>query len=457
MNEIRKYSRAALAAVALLAPLPASASASDDSLEAPPTISSYADIDRALEETWLLPPGTPWRYFTGKTAPGVTKETMEAAAAKSDEDAATEADTQTRAERREAMRKALEEAVAWSKEGFDDSDWPEGPSPFRYGTEGPGTVLEAFGEDVTTVYLRCALDVPDPGRYERIVVEIPADDGFLFYFNGSETKRRGAGDPLVLPGPAFTSSSKRDLTTRPVPTADLTRTIEDGFNQLAIHAFVHEEDRETFGVAPVVRATFRRTPELDRERFDLVSGVVAAAPEADRERLSVYLDARHAQRTGDVDAAASGYARLTELDPSSPLAWQRRLECHRALGNLAALDTECRERMAAEPTFAMLDTWTRLNLEELGRTPAEVAAALPAWPACSRAAAAWWPPEPRASPGSTRWAWDRWPDRSWRRPWCCPSASRCPDSATPSSSAAPSASAWTRPSAARRWPWPSPS
>ena len=408
------------------------ASASSDSIEPPPSVGSFEEIDRALDGTWLVAPNATWRYFPGEMNPArlaypelmnppqqtpsegdqTADQTVEGAgdAQPSEEKAEEEADeevTETSSEAaaeggagegagkeadedagqadeepapEPAPRRRLDPFI-WAKEGYDDSSWREGSAPFIFG-EQPGdtsdaTVIAEMGSGITSVYMRRSLELTDLNRYERIVAEIPVDDGFMFFLNGSPTKRRGAGSSLIIPGPAFTASSQRDTTTRPIPVADLTRTITSGFNQLAVHAFLHAEDAATFAVHPRVWATFRRDDSIERERYELVKALIEGSGDDAASRLQ-YLESRRAQRSGDWDSAQRGYAELCKLEPENALLWSRLVECHSEMGSLAELDATCREQLALDPSTAMLETWAQFSLEALGRTPQDLAALLPA-------------------------------------------------------------------------------
>jgi len=310
-----------------------------DSIEVTPQLSTYADIDSALVGTVIAPVGGEWRYVPGTAEPSPK--------------------------------------IEWTKAKFDDTAWNSGPAPFYFGTESAGTEVPEMGDGVTSVYMRGVLQVPELKRYGRIVLELPVDDGFLFYFNGSATKRRNAGEPTKTPAFDFSATSARSIATVPIPLADLTRTIRSGANQLALHGLIHVDDDLTFTLAPTLRATFRRSVKFDVERRDFLASLLQPADDAPPSALLAYLEGRFAQRAGDPETAAAHFEDTLALDPSSAPAWARLVECRRSLGTLADLDLECRAAFGRDTTPEMLDAWVHVCLEDLGHTPDEVAGALP--------------------------------------------------------------------------------
>ena len=64
------------------------------------------------------------------------------------------------------------------------------------------------------------------------------------------------------------------------------------------------------------------------------------------------------------------------IDPQSALLLDRQIEVHRELGGLEELEAGLRSQLASG-SGALVDAWTRVCLDELKRTPAFVAGALP--------------------------------------------------------------------------------
>ncbi|MFT5050878.1 MAG: hypothetical protein ACI8QZ_002284 [Chlamydiales bacterium] len=352
MNEIRKRAQRRqpkLLPGILLFTLPAAtlhAAQTDDavsvdavSVEVVPQLRSYVDIDRALTSEVIEPVGGVWRFVPATAEPSTKLE--------------------------------------WTKAGFDESTWSNGPAPFYYGVESSGTEVPELADSVVGVYMRSVLNLDELKRYERIVLELPTNDGFIFYFNGTGTKFRNAGEPAHTPAFDFAATSARTLATVPIPVADLTRTIRSGANQLAIHALIHADDERTFAISPTLRGTLRRSATFDDERSNFLRGLLQPADDAPPSPLATYLEGRCAQRAGDHASGALHFEDTVALDPSSELGWSRLVECRRALGTLAALDAECRAVFGPDTTPEMLEAWTGVCLNDLGHTPGDLAAALP--------------------------------------------------------------------------------
>ena len=52
--------------------------------------------------------------------------------------------------------------LEWTELEFDDSDWLNGKSPFRYGDGSGGTLLSDMPNQYTTVFFRKFFTVPNP-------------------------------------------------------------------------------------------------------------------------------------------------------------------------------------------------------------------------------------------------------------------------------------------------------
>ncbi|MDA0812826.1 MAG: lamin tail domain-containing protein, partial [Verrucomicrobia bacterium] len=76
--------------------------------------------------------------------------------------------------------------AAWRAQGFDDSLWSTGDSPFRYGDGNGGTVLSDMRNSYSTLYLRRTFNVSDVALVSRLTMEIDYDDGFTVWINGTE-------------------------------------------------------------------------------------------------------------------------------------------------------------------------------------------------------------------------------------------------------------------------------
>lgn len=298
-------------------------------------LSTCAEIDAALEGRPILEPDALWRYFPGTAEPSPGLE--------------------------------------WTKPEFDDSGWREGPPPFVFGDTGTqaGTLVDEMADGVTTLYLRRVLDVPDPRAYARILLQIPVDDGYLFYLNGFEDDRLHAGKADERQAFDATATNERGVETRPVPTVDLTLKLKAGENLLALQGLVHAADAGVFAIEPRVWARYASTPEGERERVEALRERVASA-------YLPYLEGRHLQRLGELEAALPHFHEMASLDPAAPEPWERLMECYRRLGRAGELEPRLRELVrTGSDAPALLDVWARIFLVDLRHSPLEIAAVLP--------------------------------------------------------------------------------
>ena len=81
----------------------------------------------------------------------------------------------------------------WLAEDFDDSAWPSGAAPFRYGDGQGGTVLSDMPRKYSTVYLRRTFELQNISQYSFLDLLVDFDDGFLVWINGKLVK--GANAP----------------------------------------------------------------------------------------------------------------------------------------------------------------------------------------------------------------------------------------------------------------------
>ncbi|HAK94978.1 MAG TPA: hypothetical protein DCM87_08230, partial [Planctomycetes bacterium] len=90
--------------------------------------------------------------------------------------------------------------MRWTRLGFEDSAWPEGPSGFGYGDGDDATVLADMQRNYSTLFIRKRFDVADPAAIERLVLRIDYDDGFSAFLNGQPVARRNvaAGIPRAV-------------------------------------------------------------------------------------------------------------------------------------------------------------------------------------------------------------------------------------------------------------------
>ena len=79
--------------------------------------------------------------------------------------------------------KGTQSSGDWRASDFDDSAWPSGAAPFRYGDGQGGTVLADMPRRYSTVYLRRTFEAQNFSRYSVIDLLANFDDGFLVWIN----------------------------------------------------------------------------------------------------------------------------------------------------------------------------------------------------------------------------------------------------------------------------------
>ncbi|MGH9363439.1 MAG: CotH kinase family protein, partial [Thermoanaerobaculia bacterium] len=80
--------------------------------------------------------------------------------------------------------------TAWTGVSFSDGAWEEGPGGFGYGDGDDRTTLLDMEDGYTTVYLRHAFTLDEPGSIATLTLSVRFDDGFVLYLNGAEVVRR---------------------------------------------------------------------------------------------------------------------------------------------------------------------------------------------------------------------------------------------------------------------------
>ena len=86
--------------------------------------------------------------------------------------------------------------LEWTELEFDDSDWLNGSSPFRYGDGNGGTLLSDMPNKYTTVFFRRNFNVANPKDISELDFIVDYDDGFIVWINGEEVLNVGGPDTL---------------------------------------------------------------------------------------------------------------------------------------------------------------------------------------------------------------------------------------------------------------------
>ena len=76
--------------------------------------------------------------------------------------------------------------LEWAEPDFDDSDWPSGASPIRYGDGNGGTVLGDMRNTYSTMFFRRTFTVANPAQISALDLLVDYDDGFVVWINGEQ-------------------------------------------------------------------------------------------------------------------------------------------------------------------------------------------------------------------------------------------------------------------------------
>lgn len=93
----------------------------------------------------------------------------------------------------------------WKKNGYDDSAWSDGVGKMGYKVaenpnEGYDTVLDFGGNEkdkYMRAYFRTTFNVEDKNAISNVIVTMTHDDGYIFYLNGKEIRRKLVADDAV--------------------------------------------------------------------------------------------------------------------------------------------------------------------------------------------------------------------------------------------------------------------
>jgi hypothetical protein len=90
----------------------------------------------------------------------------------------------------------------WTTAGFDASKWKSGPAPLGYSEDDLKTKV-SFGRNAAskpvTTYFRCTVEVPDPAKVEKVLLNLRRDDGAVAYWNGKEVFRSNMPEGAIAP------------------------------------------------------------------------------------------------------------------------------------------------------------------------------------------------------------------------------------------------------------------
>jgi hypothetical protein len=85
--------------------------------------------------------------------------------------------------------------TSWRYMGFNDSEWPAGPSGFGYGDGDDSTIVQRC----RSLFIRKIFRITGRDSITRAVLHVDVDDGFAAYLNGIEIARKNLGTPGTKP------------------------------------------------------------------------------------------------------------------------------------------------------------------------------------------------------------------------------------------------------------------
>ncbi len=155
-------------------------------------------------------------------------------------------------------------STEWTKEGFDDSTWLQGVTPFGYDPGGPypiATELSDMRYSYTTVYMRIPFEMGDPTGLLSLSLEIYNDDGFVAYLNGNDVERSSTvGLAEGIPPTYNATCSNKSPEPSSYEAYDITDdagNLHSGTNWLAIHAINTSTSSSDFIISARLIATWQ--------------------------------------------------------------------------------------------------------------------------------------------------------------------------------------------------------
>lgn len=153
-----------------------------------PSSDTFVPVDRYK----VIAKGDPWKYFEGKTHPGIT----------------------------------------WHHLDFDDESWKTGRTGIGYGDGDDATLLVSMEDGYLAVYTRKTFQVEDASKVQKLQLLADYDDGFVCFLNGQEVARRNV--PVAQDHRTATSSQHEAGESESVDLSPAVPLLRTGWNVLAI-------------------------------------------------------------------------------------------------------------------------------------------------------------------------------------------------------------------------------
>jgi tetratricopeptide (TPR) repeat protein len=243
------------------------------------------------------------------------------------------------------------------------------------GAEGT-TAIEDTPDDQRSPGWRFSL--PEPDRYERLILRVPTNRGFVAELNGQEFHRARPVPPK--PPSLIPADEEARLTVKepPLPRAMVfpRERLRPGQNSVALRILDGSFNGKV-SLAPVLTAELPLDPARDRKVLEDLRRREGDVPEA-AARVA-YLEARALQRDGRHADAAERFLEVMAQDASDPLPCLRRAQALLAVGEFEEAERTLRRALdeGLEWGSELWSLWLEVSFGHLNRTPGELLRALP--------------------------------------------------------------------------------
>jgi tetratricopeptide (TPR) repeat protein len=304
-----------------------------------PDLPTYRSIELALaslDQAVLVEKGATWKYWKGREAPSPGLE--------------------------------------WTRVDFPDATWESGPSGFGYGDNDDATVLDDMKDGYTSLYIRHTFEVPDPEAYERLLLSVKADDGFVAYVNGTEVARDGVGAETVVAHDALATNAAWEPLV-PVEVFEPRSSLVAGRNVLAVHGLNAGLDSSDFSLIPVLKVELLHDAARGEK---LLGDFCRVAEKPGSEARLAYLEGRLLWQGQEREEAVERFALAAAGDTGRPEPLLALAESLRCLGRPAEAERHLRDALESRTENRdVWEAWVAISLADLRRSPHEVLAGLP--------------------------------------------------------------------------------
>jgi hypothetical protein len=158
----------------------------------------------------------------------------------------------------------------WRGTGFNDSAWPKGNAPFRYGDGSVGTLLTDMMNNYTTFYIRKEFIINNTDDVDQLKITVDFDDGFVVWINGNEVWKINVLQDYSYTGGAVNTHEFGEWDSIILDKKDIS--LNNGSNVIAIQGFNFSKTSSDFYLNAKLDA-IKMLPETDAVvTFDIQSG-----------------------------------------------------------------------------------------------------------------------------------------------------------------------------------------